>query len=209
MKIKNILSIATVATVMLPFSPVLAVPVPISSFYDSWGNAPFGSDSVGGVSGSGARASQGNAASFAPEIQSKVNAVGASLTVASISGSQTVGGNIVNVEPAVAQTAFDVISSSAGSDTTAVTGLVAALGGGESAQQLARSMQGMRGGDGAINPTVLSGAVTSYNSYLKSLIDSGKVTEKSTSELNNVVQSFPAGQKAAQVVLGKLVEAAR
>jgi hypothetical protein len=207
MKIRNILSIASLTAALLPLPSVLAVPVP--SVFDGLGNAPIGSDSVGGVSGSGARSSQGNAASFAPEIQSKVNAVGASLTASSIGGSQTVGGNTVNVEPAVAQTAFDVISSSAGSDTPAVTGLVAALGGGEPAQQLARSMQGMRGGDGAINPTVLSGAVTSYNSYLKSLIDSGKVTEKSTSELNNVVQSFPAGQKAAQVVLGKLVEAAR
>jgi hypothetical protein len=207
MKIKNILAVASLAATILPLSPALAVPLP--SFIDRIGNAPQGSDNVGGVSGSGARTSPGSAASFAPEIQSKVNAVGATLSATSLGGSQSVGGNTVNVEPEAAQVAFDVISSPAGADTPAVASLVAALGGGEPAQQLARSMQGLRGGDGAINPVVLTGAVSSYNSYLKTLIDTSKATEKPTTELNSVVQSFPAGQRAAQVVLGKLVEAAR
>jgi hypothetical protein len=207
MKIKHILSVASLATAILPLSPVLAIPLANSS--DGLGNAPIGSDVVGGVSGSGARATKGRAASFAPEIQSKVNAVGATLTAASLSGSQAVGGNTVVVDPAAAQVAFDVISSPAGGDSPAVTAFVTALGGGESAQQLARSMQGLRGGDGSINSSVLSGAVSSYNSYLKTLIDKANVTERPTSDLDNLMQALPAGQKATQVVLGKLVEAAR
>ena len=83
------------------------------------------------------------------------------------------------------------------------------MGGGDSAKQLAMSMQGLRGGDGTINSAVLSGAVSSYNNYLRSLTDSSQAVGKPGSQLNSIVQSFPAGQKAAQVVLGKLVEAAR
>jgi hypothetical protein len=205
MKIKHILSVASLATAILPLSPVLAIP--LANSIDGFGNAPIGSDVVGGVSGSGAKATKGNRASFAPEIQSKVNAVGATLTAASLSGSQAVGGNTVTVDPAAADAAFGVISSAG--DTPATAAFVAALGGGAEAEQLARSMQGLRGGDGSINSSVLSGAVSSYNTYLMSLISLSKATEKSTSELDGVVQSFPAGQKAAQVVLGKLVEATR
>lgn len=205
MKIKHILSVASLAAAIFPLSPVLAIPLANSS--DGLGNAPIGSDVVGGVSGSGARATKGSSASFAPAIQSKVNAVGATLTAASLSGSQAVGGNTVNVDPAAADAAFGVISS--GGDTPATAAFVAALGGGTEAQQLAKSMQGLRGGDGSINPAVLSGAVSSYNTYLMSLISLSKATDKSTSELDGLVQSFPAGQKAAQVILGKLVEATR
>jgi hypothetical protein len=205
MKIKNVLALATLAAVMLPLS-VSAVPLP--GAYNGFGNAPVGSDSVRGVSGGGSGSKSGSA-SFTPEIQSKVNAVGATLTASNISGSQPVGGNTVNVDPAAAQVAFDVISSPAGSDSPAVGGFVTALGGGDSAKQLAMSMQGLRGGDGTINSAVLSGAVNSYNNYLKSLTDSSQAIGKPGSQLNNIVQSFPAGQKAAQVVLGKLVEAAR
>jgi hypothetical protein len=207
MKIKNILSVACLATAFLPLSPTFAIPLPKA--FDGFGNAPVGSDAVGGVTGSGARATKGSAASFAPEIQSKVNAVGATFTAASLSGSQAVGGNTVAVDPAAAQVAFDVISSPAGGNSPAVAGLVTALGGGESAQQLALSMQGLRGGDGSINPSVLSSAVSSYNSYLKTLIDKANVTARPTSDLDNLIQAMPAGQKATQVVLGKLVEAAR
>ncbi len=184
MKIKNVWAIASLVAILIPLAAI-AQPVP-------------------GISGG-----KTSSASFAPEIQAKVNSVGATLTAANISGNQSVGGNTVNVDPAAAQVAFDVISSPSSSDSPAVAGFVTALGGGESAQQLAKSMQGLRGGDGTINSGVLSGAISSYNVYLKSLIDSSKATEKSTSELDKLVQSFPAGQRAAQVVLGKLVEATR
>ncbi|WP_310428945.1 hypothetical protein [Chamaesiphon sp. VAR_48_metabat_135_sub] len=207
MKIKNILSVAAIATALLPLAPVYASPLP--GICDALGNASISGDTAIGGSGNITQSGAVRTASFAPAIQSKVNAVSANLTASSLSGSQSVGGNTVNVDPAVAQVAVDVIGSSAGSDNPAVKTFTAALGGGDAAQQLAKSMQGLKRGDGSIDAVVLTSAVSSYNNYLKYSIDSSQITKKPASELNSFVEGLPAGQKAAQVVLSKLTEAAR
>ena len=207
MKIKNILSIAAIATALLPLAP--AYSLPISGICDVLGNAPISGDIVSTASANLAEAGAARTPGFAPEIQSKVNAAGANLTATSLSGSQTVGGNTVNVDPAVAQAAVETIGSAAGSDSPGVKTLTTALGGGDAGQQLAKSMQGLKRGDGSIDAVVLTSAVSSYNNYIKSSIDTSQVTQKPTSELNSFVEGLPAGQKAAQVVLSKLTEAAR
>ncbi|MCY7366952.1 MAG: hypothetical protein LH474_02240 [Chamaesiphon sp.] len=205
MNIKNLsLTASTLAMVILTSHPAQA-----QKFVDIIGNPPYGVDPVNGVIGSGATPNTSTRPVFANGSQAKVNALGATLTAASISGSQTVGGNPVNVDPAAAETAFAVINSPVDANLPARDSLVTALGGGESAQQLARSMQGIRSGDGSIDPTLLTGAVNSYNSYIKALIASSQATEKPASELDTVVQTLPPGQKAAQVILGKLLEATR
>ncbi len=206
MKIKNILSIAALATALVPLAPVYATPLP--GICDVLGNAPIGADPVS-IASSGVESGRNSQASFAPEIQSKVNAVGATLTVASLSGSQSVNGITVEVAPVAAQAMFDVISSTAGTDSPSTVSLTTALGGGDAAQQLAKSMQGLRRGNGSIDPVVLTSAVSSYNSYVKDSIERSQITKKPASELNSFVQSLPAGQKVAQVILGKLTEAAR
>jgi hypothetical protein len=206
MNIKNFF-LATVST--LAIAILTSHPAHAQKFVDIIGNPPYGSDPVNGVLGSGATSNTSTRSTFANGSQGKVNALGASLTAASISGNQTVGGNSINVDPAAAETVFAVINSPANSNPSARDSLVTALGGGEAAQQLARSMQGIRSGDGSIDPTILTGAVNSYNSYIRSLIASSQAIQKSTSELDSFVQTLPPGQKAAQVVLGKLLEAAR
>jgi hypothetical protein len=112
---------------------------------------------------------------------------------------------ILTSHPAQAQKFVDII----GNPPYGVDPVNAVIGGGEPAQQLARSIQGIRSGDGSIDPTLLTGAVNSYNSYIKSLIASSQATQKPASELDGFVKTLPPGQKAAQVVLGKLLEAAR
>jgi hypothetical protein len=206
MNIKNfaLTTISTVAIAILTSHPAQA-----QKFVDVIGNPPYGADPVNGVIGSGATPNTSTRPTFANGSQGKVNALSATLTPAGISGSQTVGGNTVNVDPATAEAAFAVINSPMDSNPPAREALVVALGGGEPAQQLARSMQGVRSGDGSINPTLLTGAVNSYNSYIKSLIASSQATQKPASELDSFVQTLPPGQKAAQVVLGKLLEATR
>ncbi len=205
MNIKNFF-LATVSTLAIA---ILANPAYAQKFVDIIGNPPYGSDPVNGVIGSGATPNTSTRPAFINGTQGKVNALGANLTAASISGNQTVGGNSINVDPAAAETVFAVINSPANSNPSARDSLVTALGGGEAAQQLARSMQGIRSGDGSIDPTILTGAVNSYNGYIRSLIASSQATQKPTSELDSFVQTLPPGQKAAQVVLGKLLEAAR
>jgi hypothetical protein len=206
MNMRNIWSLAAIAAIVLSLAPASAAP--ISGICDVLGNAPIGSDAVSSVSGSGAEAGGvTNNASFAPEVQAKVNAVGAALTATSLSGSQTIGGTTVEVDPGTAQAAFEAISSSVSSDSPSVKVLATALGGSDTAQQLAKSMQGLRRGDGSIDPVVLTNAVGSYNNYVKYLIDSNQITQKPSSELNGFVQGLPVGQKVAQVVLGKLTEA--
>ena len=205
---RKIWSLAAIAAIVLPLAPACAAP--ISGICDVLGNAPIGSDAVSSVATSGAETSEGsNNASFTPEVQAKVNAVGAALTTTSLSGSQTVGGTTVEVDPGTAQAALDAIGSPVGTDTPSVKVLSTALGGSEAAQQLAKSMQGLRRSDGSIDPVVLTNAVDAYNNYLKYLIDSNQITQKPTSELSGFLQSLPVGQKVAQVVLGKLTEAAR
>ena len=206
MNIKNF-TLATVST--LAIAIFTSHPVHAQKFVDIIGNPPYGSDPVNGVLGSGATPNTSTRATFANGSQGKVNTLSATLTPASISGSQTVGGNTVTVDPAAAESAFAVINAPANSNPPAREALIVALGGGEPAQQLARSMQGIRNGDGSIDPTLLTGAVNSYNSYIKSLIASSQATQKPASELDGFLQTLPPGQKAAQVVLGKLLEAAR
>jgi hypothetical protein len=208
MNMRKIWSLAAIAAIFLPLAPATAAP--ISGICDVLGNAPIGSDAISSIAGSGAESSRfTNNATFAPEIQTKVNAVGAALTATSLSGSQTVGGTTVDVDPGTAQAAFETIGSPVGGDSPSVKVLTTALGGSEAAQQLANSMQGLRRADGAIDSVVLTNAVGAYNNYVKYLIDSNQITQKPTSELNSFVQNLPVGQKVAQVVLGKLTEAAR
>jgi hypothetical protein len=206
MNIKNF-TLATVST--LAIAILTSHPAQAQKFVDIIGNPPYGADPVNGVIGSGATPNTSTRPTFANGSQGKVNALSATLTPASISGSQTVGGNTVNVDPAAAETALTVINSPVDANLPARDALVVALGGGEPAQQLARSMQGIRSGDGSIDPTLLIGAVNSYNTYIKSLIASSQATQKPASELDSFVQTLPPGQKAAQVVLAKLLEAAR
>ncbi len=206
MNIKNF-TLATVST--LSIAILTSHPAHAQKFVDIIGNPPYGSDPVNGVLGSGATPNTSTRPTFANGSQGKVNAFSATLTAASISGSQTVGGNTITVDPATAETAFAVINAPVDANPPARDALVVALGGGEPAQQLARSMQGMRSGDGSIDPTLLTGAVNSYNSYIKSLIASSQATQKPAAELDNFFQTLPPGQKAAQVILGKLLEATR
>jgi hypothetical protein len=205
MKIKQIFSLVILSTVLLPLAPVEATPLP--GICDVLGNAPIGADTLVSV-GSGAESGV-TTPSFPSTIQSKVDAVGSALSVASLSGSQTVGGTTVEVDPTAAQTAFEVISSAPSADSPAVTTLATALGGNDAAQQLAKSMQGLRRSNGTIDPVVLTNAVNAYNNYLQYSIASSQITQKSTAELDGFIKGLPAGQKVAQVVLGKLTEAAQ
>lgn len=205
---KKIWSLAAIAAIVLPLAPAAAAP--ISGICDVLGNAPIGSDAVSSVAASGAESSDGiDNAGFTPEVQAKLNAIGSTLTASSLSGSQTVGGTTVEVDPGTAQAALDAIGSPVGADNPSIKVLATALGGSDAAQQLAKSMQGLRRSDGSIDPVVLTSAVDSYNNYVKYLIDSNQITQKPTSELSGFLQSLPVGQKVAQVVLSKLTEAAR
>jgi hypothetical protein len=208
LKIKHIL-IAIISTLSIGLLTNNAAQA--QKFIDVIGNPPYGSDPVSGVIGSGANpnGSSNGTPGFENGIQGKVNTVGANLSVASISGSQSVGGNTIVVNSSAAETALVVINSSINSNPPERDIFVTALGGGATAQQLAQSMQGLRAGNGSIDPVVLSSAVTAYNSYVKSLIDSSQATQKPTAEIDAVIQGFPPGQKAAQVILGKLLEVAR
>jgi hypothetical protein len=184
-------------------------PAQAQKFVDIIGNPPYGSDPVNGAIGSGATRDYYNKTTFANGVGDRIKAVSANLTAVSISGPQTVGGNSIDVDPAVAEAALTVINSPRNSSPPARTTLITALGGGIPAQQLAESMLGLRGGDGSIDPVILNGAVSAYNTYIKSLISSSQVTQKPSSELDSYLRSLPPGQKAAQAILGKLVEAAR
>jgi hypothetical protein len=208
LKIKHIFLaiISTLSIGLLTNNPAQA-----QKFIDVIGNPPYGSDPLSGVIGSGANrnGSSSSTPAFENGIQAKVNTVGASLSATSISGSQSVGGNTIVVNSSAAETALAVINSSINSNPPERDLLVTALGGGANAQQLAQSMQGLRAGSGSIDPVVLSGAVTAYNSYMKSLIDSSQATQKPAAEIDTVLQGLPPGQKAAQVILGKLLEVTR
>jgi hypothetical protein len=207
MKIPNF-ALATIST-LASISIANNHPAQAQKVVDIIGNPPYGSDPVNGVIGSGATPGYYNKATFANGVQDRVKAVSANLTTASISGTQTVGANTIDVDPAVAETALSVINSPLNSNPPARDTLVTALGGGIPAQQLAQSMVGMRGGDGSIDPVILNGAVSAYNNYIRSLITTARVTQRPTSELDSYLRTLPPGQKAAQVLLCKLVEAAR
>jgi hypothetical protein len=201
---KNFKTLSVIATLCAIF-PVANSAQANPGLFDVGGNAALNSGPVSGILGSGTVPGIKNSASFAPEIQSRVNSVGATLTAANISGSQSVGGNTVAVDPVVAQALLDLSASAPGSDTPALAAVVTALGGGDAAQTLAGSMRGLIGNNGTINPTVLTAAAGNYNTYVNSLVTSANVTEKPVSDLENVLQSMPAGQKAAQVLLTKLL----
>jgi hypothetical protein len=204
---KHILPLAALSAVLFPLAPAMAVPLP--GVCDVLGNAPVSADTIVSVGSSGSESGVAAGPSFAPEVQAKVNAVGASLSASSVSGSQTVGGNTLEVDPAAAQTAFAAIATAPGTDNPAVASFATALGGSEAAQQLAKSMQGLRRGNGSIDPVALTNAVNAYNNYVKYSIDSSQITQKPTTELDGFIKNLPAGQKVAQVILGKLTEAAK
>lgn len=207
MKIQN-LSLATISTIVA----ILVAnnnPAQAQKFVDIIGNPPYGSDPVNGAIGSGATPGIGTKITFADGVNDRVKAVSANLSAASISGTQSVGGNSIDVDPAAAETALAVINAPLNSNPSARDTLVTALGGGIPAQQLAQSMIGLRGGDGSIDPVILNGAVSAYDNYIKSLVSTSQVTQRSSSELDTYLRSLPPGQKAAQVLLGKLVAAAR
>jgi hypothetical protein len=204
MKNQKILSIAAAVAAILPLANV-AQAAPNAGLYDVGGNAPNNSGPVSGVVGSGTVPGVKNSASFAPEIQSRVNSIGSTLTAANISGSQSVNGGTVAVDPVIAQALLDLSASAPNSDTPVLAAVVIALGGGDAAQALAGSMRGLIGNNGTINPTVLTAAAGNYNTYVSSLVTKANVTERPASDLDNVLQSMPAGQKAAQVLLTKLL----
>jgi hypothetical protein len=207
MKIKNIFGVAAIATALAPLAPVSAQPLP--GVCDVLGNAPISADTVNSVAGGGAESAAVASASFAPEIQAKVNAAGANLTEASLTGNQTIGTMQVEVDGNTARTAIETITSQPGADTPATTALVSALGGTESAAQLVKSMQGLKRSNGSIDPVVLTGAVNAYNLYVKDSIDRSQITQKPLSELDGFVKALPPGQKVAQVILTKLTDATR
>jgi hypothetical protein len=201
MKNQRLFSIVAALVVL---APVAVQAAPNAGLFTVGGNAPTSSAPVSGIVGSGANPGSRSGASFAPEIQSRVNAVGAGLTAESLGGSQSVGGGAVSVDPAAASALFAVISSPAGSNDT-VPALVNALGGGDTAQTLATSLLGLRSGNGSIDPTVLSSAVGAYNTYLSSVVSKANVTAVNATDLETVLQAMPSGQKAVQVLLSKLL----
>jgi hypothetical protein len=168
-----------------------------------------GSEAVSGVVGSGANHPPKTIAAFDGDVQAKVNAASAKLTVASISDTQTVLGQTIVSDPQVAQTAFDLINTPVGTTTPNVDSFSQSLGNSSSAKNLAAAMQGLRQGDGSIDPNIMTNAVNAYNSYVQALVTDTNATTKPTTELDRYIQSLPPGQKVAQVLLGKLLEAAR
>jgi hypothetical protein len=201
---KNFKTLSIIAALFAIF-PVANSAQANPGLFDVGGNAALNSGPVSGILGSGTVPGVRNSASFAPEIQSKVNSIGSTLTASSISGSQTVGDTTISVDPVVAQALLDLSASAPGSDTPVLAAVVTALGGGDAAQSLAGSMRGLIGNNGTINPTVLTTAAGNYNTYVSSLVTKANVTERPASDLDSVLQSMPAGQKAAQVLLTKLL----
>jgi hypothetical protein len=205
-----------------------------------------GSEPVSGIVGSGSKrqGSTKTVSTFDPSVQSKINAASAGLTVAAVSGTQTVLGKTVTTDPAVVQTAFDLINSPAGANTPAVAAFAQSLGSSPNAQSLATAMQGMRSSDGSIDASVMTNAVNAYNAYVQTLSVSSNPTSTpsitpstpntsstppapsdtpsgtptpptpstssgGTATTTGDSSSLPPGQKVAQVLLGKLLEAAR
>ncbi|WP_146138511.1 hypothetical protein [Chamaesiphon polymorphus] len=205
MNIKNI-SLATISTLTLMLLASNAAHA--QRFVDIIGNPPYGSDPINGVVGSGATPGRTTKITFAEGVQSRINAVSANLTAASVSGTQTVGANSIEVDPSAAATALAVINAPLNSNPPERDALVVALGGGIPAQQLAQSMVGLRSGDGSIDPVILTGAVSAYNNYITSLARAA-ATQSSTVGIDGYLRSLPPGQKAAQAILGRLLAAAR
>jgi hypothetical protein len=205
MNIKNIsLTISTLGLMLLASNPAHA-----QRFVDIIGNPPYGSDPVNGVVGSGATPGRTTKITFAEGVQNRINTASANLTATSISGTQTVAGNSIEVDPGAATTALAVINAPRNSNPPDRDALVVALGGGVAAQQLAQSMVGLRSGDGSIDPVILTGAASAYNNYIRSLVATSQSAQRSTSGVDSYIRSLPPGQKAAQAILGRLLDAAR
>jgi hypothetical protein len=171
-----------------------------------------GSEPVGSVVGNASerRNTTERFGSFDSGIQSRVNGVSAGLTVASVSGTQTVLGQTVsNVDPTTMQIAFDLINAPKDSNPSALAAFTQSLGGSSSAQNLAASMVGMRKGDGSIDATVLTNSVNAYNTYIQTLATDPRASARTAGDVDSYVQSLPPGQRVAQVLLGKLLEASR
>jgi hypothetical protein len=240
LNIKLITAIVTSA-LLAPILSLMAMPANAQILFGNVGSEP-----VSGIVGSGSKrqGSTKTVATFDPSVQSKINAASAGLTPAAVSGTQTVLGKTVTTDPAVVQTAFDLINSPIGANTPAVGAFAQSLGNSPNAQNLATSMQGLRNSDGSIDATVMTNAVNAYNAYVQTLSVSSIPTSTpitppapsdpsvppttppaptdpsvtptspptpsgtpSTSSSSGT--SLPPGQQVAQVLLGKLLEAAR
>jgi hypothetical protein len=165
LNIKLITAIVSSA-LLAPILSLMATPATAQILFGNVGSEP-----VSGIVGSGSKR-QGSTkivSTFDPSIQSKVNAASAGLTPAAVSGTQTVLGKTVTTDPAVVQTAFDLINSPAGANTPAVAAFAQSLGNSSSAQNLATAMQGMRNSDGSIDASVMTNAVNAYNAYVQTL----------------------------------------
>jgi hypothetical protein len=215
------------------FAPTLFFAATPATAQILFGNV--GSEPVSGIVGSGSKrqGSTKTISTFDPSVQSKVNAASAGLTVAAVSGTQTVLGKTVTTDPAVVQIAFDLINSPVGVNTPAVAAFAQSLGSNPNAQNLATAMQGLRSSDGSIDASVMTNAVNAYNTYVQTLsVSSNPTTTPSSSPstpspsstppvpgdtpstsssgtATGDLSNLPSGQKVAQVLLGKLLEAAR
>jgi hypothetical protein len=223
----NIKLIAVIVTSALLAPILILTPTPATAQI-LFGNV--GSEPVSGIVGSGSKrqGSTKTVATFDPSVQSKINAASAGLTPGAVSGTQTVLGQTVTTDPAVVQTAFDVINSPVGANTPAAAAFTQSLGNSSSAQSLTTAMQGLRNSDGSIDATVMTNAVNAYNAYVQTLSVSSNPSTPSPSSTppapsdpsatpsnpasgttTGDLSSLPPGQKVAQVLLGKLLEAAR
>ena len=206
---QKIALLGVIATGVL-LAPTWLITAPPASAQIRFSNV--GSEPVGSVVGSGSerRNKTETFGSFDDSIQSKVNAASSGLTVASVSGTQTVLGQTVsNVDPSAMQIAFDLINAPKDSNPPALAAFTQSLGGGGSAQNLATAMVGMRKSDGEIDATVLTNSVNAYNAYIQTLASDPRASSRTPSDVDSYVQSLPPGQKVAQVLLGKLLEASR
>jgi hypothetical protein len=129
----------------------------------------------------------GGEPSYASANQSAVNQLSQSLTANTVGDAAT----------------FDVINGAAPAPLVASllpTGVAADGATGKAATTLATTVQGMRSGNGNINATKLNASVGAYNEYVKALV--GELGPE------KALASAPAGQKALQMVLGQLIQAA-
>jgi hypothetical protein len=207
MKKIDLLGVLTTGALLAPTWLIAATPASAQIRFSNVGSEPVGSV----VSNASERRNTTERfGSFESGIQSKVNAASAGITVASVSGTQTVLGQTVsNINPEAIQIALDLINAPKDSNPPALTAFTQSLGGSGSAQNLATAMVGMRKPDGSIDATVLTNSVNAYNVYIQTLAADPRATSKTTNDVDSYVQSLPPGQKVAQVLLGKLLEAAR
>ncbi|MCY7336091.1 MAG: hypothetical protein LH613_07750 [Chamaesiphon sp.] len=129
----------------------------------------------------------GGEPSYASQSQSAVNQLSQSLTANTVGDAAT----------------FDVMNGAAPAPLVAAllpTGAAADGATSRAAANLANNVQGLRSGDGNINPTKLNASVGAYNEYVKALV--GELGPE------NALTNAPVGQKALQGVLGQLIQVA-